>query len=120
MRQVPKNCLFSGLDFDKDLKGPYNYMVICEHLDLAKYHQYTVTNDEKVHYSDILLKEAPLKTLNINIQKKKKKKKKENWGRSVLGAEMTRGRNVRGAEMTGAEVTGAEVTGAEMVRGRSV
>ena len=34
--QVPKDCLFSRLDFDKDLKGPYDYIVICEHLDLAK------------------------------------------------------------------------------------
>ena len=52
----------------------------------------------------------------INIHKKHEK----NWGRNVLGAEMTRGRSVGGAEMTGAEVTGAEVTGAEMVWGRSV
>ena len=36
MRQVPKDCLFSGLDFDKDLKGPYDYIVIGEHSDLAK------------------------------------------------------------------------------------
>ena len=47
-------------------------------------------------------------------------RKKKNWGRNVLGAEMTRGRSVGGAEMTGAEVTGAEVTGAEVVWGRSV
>ena len=31
-----KGLPFSGLDFDKDLKGPHDYMVICEHLDLAK------------------------------------------------------------------------------------
>ena len=66
--------------------------------------------------TDILLGEAPLIILYINIHKKGEK----NWGRNVLGDEMTRGRSVGGAEMTGAEVTGAEVTGAEMVWGRSV
>ena len=57
---------------------------------------------------------------NILVNIPKKKTHKKNWGRNVLGAEMTRGRSVGGAEMTGAEVTGAEVTGAEMVWGRSV
>ena len=35
---------------------------------------HAVTNDEKVYYSDIPLKEAPLKTLNINIRKKRRNK----------------------------------------------
>ena len=68
-------------------------------------------------YTDIFLKEAPPIILYINIYKHTKK---NNWGRNVLGAEMTRGRSVGGAEMTGAEVTGAEWTGTEMVWGRSV
>ena len=54
------------------------------------------------------------------IHKYTQKIRKNNWGRNVLGAEMTRSRSVGWAEMTGAEVTGAEVTGAEMVWGRSV
>ena len=62
------------------------------------------------------LAEAPVIILYVNTHKSTK----NNWGRNVLGADMTRGRSVGGAEMTGAEVTGAEVTGAEMVRGRSV
>ena len=31
-----KGLPISRLDFDKDLKEPYDYIVICEHLDLAK------------------------------------------------------------------------------------
>ena len=51
----------------------------------------------------------------IHKYTQKIEKKKHNWGRNVLGAEMTRGRSVSGAELTGAEVTGAE-----MVWGRSI
>ena len=71
---------------------------------------------KQTYNTRIFLPEAPLIIFYINIHKKQEK----NWGRNVLGAEMTRGRSVGGAEMTGAEVTGAEVTGAEMVWGRSV
>ena len=79
---------------------------------------YTSNDNEKQTYNTrIFLAEAPLIIFYINIHKNTKK---INWGRNVLGAEMTKGRSVGGAEMTGAEVTGAEVTGAEMVWGRSV